>query len=86
MFILKSLPFEFLSHWICLLLVFKRGTGQVGAFHTSDITEFYGLSASPDFIGTDALGMFSNLLLLLVWFDAHHDFYYYYCSQLCQYW
>ena len=57
----SSLPFEFLNHWKCLLLVFKRGTGPVGAFHTSDIPEFYGLSASPDFIGTDALGTFSNL-------------------------
>ena len=47
--------------------MFKRGTGQVGAFHTSDITEFYGLSATPDFIGTDALGMFSNFTIDLVW-------------------
>ena len=30
-------------------------------FHSSDIPEFYGSGASPDFIGTDALGMFPNL-------------------------
>ena len=41
--------------------MFKRGKGPLGAFHSSDIPEFYGSGASPDFIGTDALGMSSNL-------------------------
>ena len=43
-----------------LLLVYKRGkaTPDLGAFHTSDLPEFYGSGAAPDFIGTDALGMF----------------------------
>ena len=49
------------SSWKCLSLGYKRGTGPVGAFHSSDIPEFYGSGASPDFIGTDALGVFSNL-------------------------
>ena len=58
----SSLAFKFLNHLKCLLLVFKRGNFPViGAFHGSDIPEFYGSSASPDFIGTDALGKFSNL-------------------------
>ena len=55
------MPLEILNHWKCLSLGFKRGAGQVGAFHSSDIPEFYGSGVSPDFIGTDALGMFSNL-------------------------
>ena len=43
--------------------MFKRGqhTPGVGAFHSSDIPEFCGSGASPDFIGTDAFGMFPNL-------------------------
>jgi acetylcholinesterase len=49
--------------------VYRRGKSLVGAFHSSDIPEFYGFSASPDFIGTDALGMFPNLFLLSMWFD-----------------
>jgi len=40
--------------------LFKRGKGPVGAFHSSDIPEFYGSGASPDFIGTDALVNFAN--------------------------
>jgi hypothetical protein len=40
--------------------VFKRGKSipKLGAFHSSDIPEFYGSGVAPDFIGTDALGMF----------------------------
>ena len=40
--------------------MYKRGkdTPFLGAFHTSDILEFYGTGNAPDFIGTDALGMF----------------------------
>ena len=40
--------------------MFKRGKSipKLGAFHSSDIPEFYGYGANPDFIGTDALGMF----------------------------
>ena len=55
---LNHLPFFF---W----LVFKRGksTPILGSFHASDIPEFFGFDvlgfgAKPDFIGTDALGMF----------------------------
>ena len=39
----------------------NRGKSHVGAFHSSDIPEYYGSSASPDFIGTDALGMLPNI-------------------------
>jgi hypothetical protein len=53
--------------------VFKRGKGPIGAYHSSDIPEFYGSSASPDFIGTDALGMFPNRSYYLsVWFDSNY--------------
>jgi acetylcholinesterase len=40
----------------------KRGkaTPGLGAFHSSDIPEFYGTGDSPDFIGTDALVNFVN--------------------------
>ena len=43
--------------------MFKRGksTPKLGAFHGSDIPEFYGFGVNPDFIGTDALGMLSDL-------------------------
>ena len=39
--------------------MYKRGkdTPYLGAFHNSDIPEFYGSGTAPDFIGTDALGM-----------------------------
>ena len=49
-----------------LYLVYKRGKAIpfLGSFHGSDVPEFYGSSGpngtAPDFIGTDALGMFSN--------------------------
>jgi acetylcholinesterase len=54
------------SHSLCSLirfqvvfLVYKRGknTPYLGAFHSFDILEFYGIGFAPDFIGTDALGM-----------------------------
>jgi len=50
------------------VLVFKRGktAPNLGAFHSSDISEFYGTGAAPDFIGTDALGMFSILVTIYV--------------------
>ena len=58
----------YFQHYFCrsklsdFLSVFKRGksTPKLGAFHSSDIPEFYGFGANPDFIGTDALGKFSN--------------------------
>jgi acetylcholinesterase len=56
--------------------VFKRGQGVVGAFHASDIPEFYGSSVSPDFIGTDALGMFPNLSYYQCGL-TYHGYYYY---------
>lgn len=36
----------------------KRGKNAsvLGAFHSNDISEFYGTGPTPDFIGTDALG------------------------------
>lgn len=42
--------------------LFKRGkaTLDLGAFHSSDIPEFYGTDPTPDFIGTDALVNFAN--------------------------
>ena len=39
-------------------VVYKRGKAIVpplGAFHSTDIPEFYGTGDSNDFIGTDAL-------------------------------
>jgi len=50
------------------MLVFKRGktTPNIGSFHSSDISEFYGTDAAPGFIGTDALGIFSSLLTAYV--------------------
>jgi acetylcholinesterase len=38
--------------------VYKRGKANpyLGAYHSSDIPEFYGTGANPDYIGTDALG------------------------------
>ena len=53
---------------LSLLVVFKRGksTPRLGAFHTSDIPEFYGSGAAPDSIGTDALGMFVAIFMLLL--------------------
>lgn len=43
---------------------YKRGkaTPYLGAYHSSDIPEFYGSGASPDYIGTDALVNFANAL------------------------
>ena len=37
--------------------MYKRGkaTPYLGAWHSTDVSEFYGASTSPDFIGTDAL-------------------------------
>ena len=48
--------------------MYKRGkaTPYLGAFHASDIPEFYGSGVAPDFIGTDALGIFSNLQVVIV--------------------
>ena len=48
--------------------MYKRGkaTPYLGAFHASDIPEFYGSGVAPDFIGTDALGIFSNLRVIIV--------------------
>ena len=59
--VLNHLPFFFLS-------VFKRGKSipKLGAFHSFDIPEFYGYGANPDFIGTDALGMFSQPFVCVV--------------------
>ena len=60
-------------------LVFKRGKAvpQLGAFHGSDIPEFFGTGVAPDFIGTDALGMFSNLvnIYLLPWLTTGVKYY-----------
>ena len=49
-----------------LLLEYKRGKAipYLGAFHGSDISEFFGSGVAPDFIGTDALGIFSNLFIV----------------------
>lgn len=40
-----------------VVTVFRRGksTPDTGASHASDITEFYGTTTDPDFIGTDSL-------------------------------
>ena len=40
--------------------MFKRGKSIpiLGAFHGSDIREFFAFGDNPYFIGTDALGMF----------------------------
>lgn len=48
--------------------VFKRGkaTLDLGAFHSSDIPEFYGSDPTSDFIGTDALGKLLFSLIILV--------------------
>ncbi|KAF8800976.1 carotenoid ester lipase precursor [Phlegmacium glaucopus] len=42
--------------------LYKRGKSipGLGAFHSSDIPEFYGNGTAPDFIGTDALVNFAN--------------------------
>ena len=47
--------------------MYKRGkaTPKLGAFHGSDMVEFYGGGPAPDFIGTDALGTFLLLFLLV---------------------
>lgn len=44
--------------------LYKRGkaTPTVGAFHGSDLAEFYGFGTEPDYIGTDALINFANTL------------------------
>ena len=63
----KFLSFYFwpLNHRF--FLVYKRGkaTPLFGSFHGSDVPEFYASTGpngtAPDFIGTDALGMFLNL-------------------------
>jgi hypothetical protein len=62
----SSLPLELFKSLEMPLLVFKRGNslGPTGAYHSSDIPEFYGSSASPDFIGTDAVGMFQTFLII----------------------
>ncbi|KAF8987039.1 hypothetical protein BDQ17DRAFT_1415031 [Cyathus striatus] len=47
------------------LTVYKRGKTTVpylGAFHTSDLAEFYGSGTGADFIATDALINFVNVL------------------------
>jgi acetylcholinesterase len=46
--------------------VYKRGkdTPYLGAYHTSDIPEFYGSGNASDVIGTDALGMFSSFVII----------------------
>ncbi|PPQ78599.1 hypothetical protein CVT26_005317 [Gymnopilus dilepis] len=43
----------------------KRGKTQpiLGAFHSTDIPEFYGSANSPDFIATDALSMYNKLVM-----------------------
>ena len=48
--------------------MYKRGkaTPYLGSFHSSDISEFYGSGGAPDFIGTDALGIFSSLVIISV--------------------
>jgi acetylcholinesterase len=47
-----------------VMSVFKRGksTPFLGAFHSSDIPEFYASGVAPDFQGTDALVNFANNL------------------------
>ena len=57
--------------WPFFFLVYKRGKTipDFGAFHASDIVEFYGYvvnNTTPDFIGTDALGMFSSPVIISV--------------------
>ena len=54
--------------------MYKRGkaTPYLGAFHSSDISEFYGSGVAPDFIGTDALGIFSNLQVVIVTALIHY--------------
>ena len=63
--------------------MFKRGksTRVLGSFHASDIPEFYGSNIlgfgdnkDPDFIGTDALGMFFRSLYVL--HDLPRRYYY----------
>ena len=57
---------------MAFLLVYKRGktTPDFGALHGSDVVEFYGdvVTGTPDFIGTDAVGMFSSYHLC-AWYD-----------------
>ena len=40
---------------------------MLGAFHGSDIPEFFGSGVNPDFIGTDALGMFFSGICMYYW-------------------
>jgi hypothetical protein len=49
---------SFIYFDVPFLSVFKRGKSipKLGAFHSSDIPEFFGTGVNPDFIGTDALG------------------------------
>jgi hypothetical protein len=70
MFFFPALFVNLLNHLPFFLSVFKRGksTPMLGSFHASDLPEFFGFDVLgfggiPDFIGTDALGMFSNLCM-----------------------
>ena len=48
----------------------------LGASHITDIPEFYGSEATPDFIGTDALGIFSGFCRHLCPADSLRRYYY----------
>ena len=67
--------------------MYKRGkaTPFLGSFHGSDVPEFYGSSGpngtAPDFIGTDALGMFSNSKVMFIVAVLTRIL-----SKLCEYW
>ena len=47
--------------------MYKRGKliPYLGTFHASDIIEFYGYGI-PDFIGTDAVGVFSRPVIISI--------------------
>jgi acetylcholinesterase len=57
--------------------VFRRGksTPKLGAFHSSDIPEFFGFGVNPDFIGTDALGMFFQAFVCVAASDLPRRYY-----------
>jgi len=82
MFSTSSFIYNVLNDLNAFALVFKRGKAipNLGAFHSFDISEFYGTGVNPDFIGTDALGRFLSLVtiyvLLMLLLHSH----------LCQYW